>query len=577
VESLVPAPPDDPTTTAMTVTAISGDGSTLVVQDDNSSILYGKVESYVYRIASGTFTSLGVFPGVTNQQTYATAISSNGMIVTGFYTLDNGDSHGFLWQAASGMTDIGIPDSALGASYVYLKPTCMSDDGATLFGTSLSALGVENFRYNTTTGFQDIGGIAPTACTADGIEAVGTKGVFNNAAIWSPGTGSGTVGNLLVANGGGAGAGGSTGPVVISRDATSMTAVIPNVIHEGQPPTVTPILITLPVPLKTVPIPASVLGFSTSYTTALVEPPGTLIQSADFNNGAWATLFKGPSHAASFILGTNGSFSYTPKAGYSNRTDSFIYQLVNTNGMSPTNLVQIFVSPPAAPTVDTPTAANITATTATLGGIVESDGGSGISGIGVVYGPAATGINLQIGAPGVITAAGTGTTGAFTVNLSGLTPDAVYYYAAYASNSVGVSYSQMGIFTTDSTPQSWQQTWFGNPGSSSAALSADPYQTGVQNIQVFAYLGPNQDPSTANPAQLPQVQMGGGELFYSFTEPAGVSGIIYGAQWSATLQPNDWHPVTDSGDPSATPPQHVFGIPLGATPQLFMRLIVTVQ
>ena len=38
-ESLVPAPPDDPTTTAMTVTAISGDGRTLVVQDDNNAVI----------------------------------------------------------------------------------------------------------------------------------------------------------------------------------------------------------------------------------------------------------------------------------------------------------------------------------------------------------------------------------------------------------------------------------------------------------------------------------------------------------------------------------------------------------
>ena len=82
MESLVPAPPDDPTATAMNVTAISGDGSTLVVQDFNNSIIYGKVESYVYSIASGTFTSLGFFPGTTNQQTYATAINKDGTIVS---------------------------------------------------------------------------------------------------------------------------------------------------------------------------------------------------------------------------------------------------------------------------------------------------------------------------------------------------------------------------------------------------------------------------------------------------------------------------------------------------------------
>ena len=107
-------------------------------------------------------------------------------------------------------------------------------------------------------------------------------------------------------------------------------------------------------------------------------------------------------------------------------------------------------------------------------------------------------------------------------------------------------------------------------------MNADPYQTGVQNIQVFAYLGPYQDPSTASPAQLPQVQMGGGNIFYSFTEPFGVSGITYGAQWSATMLPNDWHPVPDTGDPTATPPSHVFSMPMTG-PQLYMRLTLTVQ
>ena len=173
-------------------------------------------------------------------------------------------------------------------------------------------------------------------------------------------------------------------------------------------------------------------------------------------------------------------------------------------------------------------------------------------------------------------ATGTATTGAFTVNVSGLTPNTDYSYAAYATNSLGISYSVTGIFVTLVNLLSWQQMWFGDPTSSSAALNADPYQTGVQNIQVFAFLGPYQDPSTASPAQLPQVQMGGGNLFYSFTEPAGVSGITYGAQWSATMQPNDWHAVPDTGDPTATPPSHLFSMPMTG-PQLYMRLTLTVQ
>ena len=229
---------------------------------------------------------------------------------------------------------------------------------------------------------------------------------------------------------------------------------------------------------------------------------------------------------------------------------------------------------PAA--VDTPISTNVTATTATLGGIVESDGGATITGIGVVYAPLFADSNPQIGDGLATTATGTGTTGAFTVNVSGLTPGTYYSFAAYATNSQGITYSSAGIFVTLVNFSSWQQAWFVNPVSASAALNADPYNTGVQNIQVLAYLGPYQDPSTATPAELPQVQMSGGNLFYSFTEPGGVIGITYGAQWSVTMQPNDWHAVPDTGDPTATPPTHIFSMPMTA-PQLYLRLTLTAQ
>ena len=148
VESLVPAPPDDPTPTIMSATGVSGDGTTLIVQDQTG----GKTESYVFKIAGGTFTSLG-FLGGTNQQTYATAINKDGTIVAGYYNLDDGDIHGFMWDATNGLTDMGIPASH--PNTYYLEPTCISDDGTTVFGQLTEFNGWVGFRYNTTTGFQD--------------------------------------------------------------------------------------------------------------------------------------------------------------------------------------------------------------------------------------------------------------------------------------------------------------------------------------------------------------------------------------------------------------------------------------
>jgi probable HAF family extracellular repeat protein len=194
VESLVPAPPDDPTpTTILSATGVSGDGTTLIVQDQNAS----KTESYVFKIASGTFTSLG-FLGGTNQQTYATAINKDGSIVTGYYNLDDGTIHGFMWNATNGVTDLGIPTNH--PNTYYLEPTCISDDGATVFGRLTELNGWVGFRYNTTTGFQDTGGIVPSACTADGTEAVGIEDMYFPA-LWSVGNGSGYLDHLLSANG----------------------------------------------------------------------------------------------------------------------------------------------------------------------------------------------------------------------------------------------------------------------------------------------------------------------------------------------------------------------------------------
>jgi probable HAF family extracellular repeat protein len=576
VESLVPAPPDDPTPPLLSATGVSGDGGTLIVQDQKGS----KTESYIFKIASGTFTSLG-FLGGTNQQTYATAINKDGSIVTGYYNLDDGTSRGFRWNATNGLTNLGIPTNH--PNTYYLEPTCISDDGATVFGRLTELNGWVGFRYNTTTGFQDTGGIVPSACTADGTEAVGIEDMYFPA-LWSVGNGSGYLDHLLSANGTPQALGTTEGPVTISPDGSAITALGPDAYLTDQIWYGT-WQVSLPFPLKTAAFLQATLTFSTPYQETLSEPAGTLTQSAEFITGVSAVLVNKPHYASSFALNADGSFTYTPQPGYiSNGTDPengtpndrFTYQLTGPNGTSTNAVVEIAVAAPTVPTVDTPTSANVTATTATLGGIVESDGGAAISGVGVVYAPTAVDANPQLGDTVASNATGNATTGAFTVSVSGLAPNTVYSYAAYATNSLGVSYSVTGSFVTLVNPLSWQQMWFGDPASSSAALNADPYKTGVRNIQVFAYLGPYQDPSTASPALLPQVQMGVGNLFYSFTEPSGVGGITYGAQWSATMQPNDWHAVPDTGDPAATPPSHLFSIPMTG-PHLYMGLTLTVH
>jgi len=147
-------------------------------------------------------------------------------------------------------------------------------------------------------------------------------------------------------------------------------------------------------------------------------------------------------------------------------------------------------------------------------------------------------------------------TGGTTYTISNLT----------ANHSLEVTFLIPGQLT----PANWRQAWFGTTtNSGNAADTADPYHTGIKNLEVLAFLGPGQNPATAKPSQLPAVQTISGNLVFSFTQPAGVSGIIYAAQSSTTL--NSWQSVSDSGSGS----QHTFAVPIGINTKLFLRLLVT--
>ncbi len=85
---------------------------------------------------------------------------------------------------------------------------------------------------------------------------------------------------------------------------------------------------------------------------------------------------------------------------------------------------------------------NITYNSATAGGDVTSDGGTTINARGICY---ATTHNPTIAGPHTTEP---GTIGPFTSNLTGLSPQTIYYVRAYATNMVGTSYGAEVAFTT---------------------------------------------------------------------------------------------------------------------------------
>ena len=88
---------------------------------------------------------------------------------------------------------------------------------------------------------------------------------------------------------------------------------------------------------------------------------------------------------------------------------------------------------------------NITATTATSGGSISSDGGAAITARGVCWGLTADPTTADSK-----TTDGDGT-GQFESSITGLTGGTTYHVRAYATNSIGTAYGDDLTFTTSGT------------------------------------------------------------------------------------------------------------------------------
>jgi hypothetical protein len=222
------------------------------------------------------------------------------------------------------------------------------------------------------------------------------------------------------------------------------------------------------------------------------------------------------------------------------------------------------------PMVTTTAATGITSNGAILNGMVNARGASAT--VTFEFGVATTYGNTLSAAQSPM-AGGNDT--AVSGALTGISPGTLYHYRVRSTNGVGTVYGADATFTTPGTLsaiESWRQTWYGTTANTgNAADNADPYRTGVPNLLVFAFFGPNQNPALVRANQLPMAQMIGGNLVFSFTQPTGVSGITYGAQRSATMASASWLPVTKTVSGNL----HTFSVAVGSSPRMFMRLSVS--
>lgn len=107
------------------------------------------------------------------------------------------------------------------------------------------------------------------------------------------------------------------------------------------------------------------------------------------------------------------------------------------------------------------------------------------------------------------------------------------------------------------------------PSSRSAATgSSDSDQDGIPDLVEYAF---GSDPQQAGAGNLPQASWKDGSMEIRFVQPQGVTGVVYSAEWTASLKDGEWTEIPDSG----TGTEHVFRLPGQGRDRCFMRLKVT--
>ncbi len=179
--------------------------------------------------------------------------------------------------------------------------------------------------------------------------------------------------------------------------------------------------------------------------------------------------------------------------------------------------------------------------------------------------------NFTVGALGATTLApgiSTTFTVTFSPSASGSRTAAIHIASNDADeNPFDISLTGTGL----SSLEIWRQTHFGSPADSGDGANSNDFdKDGIPNLLEFAFgLHPKQNSA----GLLPKPQSTGGNLVLTFTQPAAVNGITYGAEWSPSMAPGSWQSLTNTG----TPPQHTFSTPIDGNMKKFVRLKVTVQ
>ena len=183
-----------------------------------------------------------------------------------------------------------------------------------------------------------------------------------------------------------------------------------------------------------------------SYGPNAFNVTGVNLTTADVTIGAvagyaYSTSSTGPFTSTLTISQTGGAFSqdifvqFSPIAAV-----TYSGNIVVGGGGASNQNVAVSGSGIAAgaPTVNTPTSTAITTTTATLGASIASVNCSDVTTRGIEWSTTTGFVN---GAGTQVLETGIFGTGEYTISVTGLQPNTIYYWKAFATNSTGTTYS----------------------------------------------------------------------------------------------------------------------------------------
>jgi uncharacterized delta-60 repeat protein len=141
-------------------------------------------------------------------------------------------------------------------------------------------------------------------------------------------------------------------------------------------------------------------------------------------------------------------------------------------------------------------------------------------------------------------------------------------YTGQYNTSIGYIENRRN-YSVYSNISDWRQFYFqSSSNTGNAANMADPDGDGVVNLLEYAF---GLHPLVASTEGIPQWAWTNAYGTSSFAEPTGMNGVTYGAEWSQTMEENDWHAIPDTGTGSV----HTFTFPRQGASKLFVRWKIT--